>query len=196
VDVAAADLPVYHGPFGKKEAERLLWRAGFGPKPGEAKNVARKGLKQAVDDLLHPPRARLIGPAPTAGGGERSHRRTFGAQSSLVARPHWHEERAFEAERDWSAGRDVFRDRLDEVDDLGTAAVRLDTGLARVGPRPAEAPLGASATGSALSCSFVLIGFTWARTLPSVRSSRCRPAAGPLIGGCVRPACLGWRNRA
>ena len=68
--MAAADVPVYHGPFGKKEAERLLWRAGFGPKPGEAKEVARKGLKRAVDDLLHPPSARLVGKAPTADGGE------------------------------------------------------------------------------------------------------------------------------
>jgi hypothetical protein len=58
-------IPVYQGPFGKKEAERLLWRAGFGPKPGEAARVARKGLKRAVDDLVHPPRARLVGPRPT-----------------------------------------------------------------------------------------------------------------------------------
>ena len=68
--MAAAQVPVYHGPFGRKEAERLLWRAGFGPKPGEAKEVARKGLKRAVDDLLHPPSARLVGKAPTADGGE------------------------------------------------------------------------------------------------------------------------------
>jgi hypothetical protein len=25
--------PVYSGPFGAKQAERLLWRAGFGPRP-------------------------------------------------------------------------------------------------------------------------------------------------------------------
>ena len=68
--VAAAEVPVYHGPFGKREAERLLWRAGGGPQPGEAKDVANKGLKRAVDDLLHPPKARLIGGAPTADGGE------------------------------------------------------------------------------------------------------------------------------
>jgi uncharacterized protein (DUF1800 family) len=68
--VAAAQVPVYHGPFGRKEAERLLWRAGFGPKPGEAKEVAGKGLKRAVDDLLHPPSPRLVGKAPTADGGE------------------------------------------------------------------------------------------------------------------------------
>jgi hypothetical protein len=61
----ASRVPVYRGPFRKREAERLLWRAGFGPKPGEAAKVARKGLKRAVDDLLYPPKARLIGPAPT-----------------------------------------------------------------------------------------------------------------------------------
>ncbi|HEY7003232.1 MAG TPA: DUF1800 domain-containing protein [Gaiellaceae bacterium] len=68
--MAAAHVPVYHGRFGRKEAERLLWRAGFGPKPGEAAHVARKGLNRAVDDLLHPPRARLSGRAPTSDGGE------------------------------------------------------------------------------------------------------------------------------
>jgi len=62
-------VPVYHGPFRKREAERLLWRAGFGPKPGQAAKVAKKGLKQAVDDLLNPPKARLIGPAPTDDDG-------------------------------------------------------------------------------------------------------------------------------
>jgi uncharacterized protein (DUF1800 family) len=58
-------IPVYSGTFGRKEAERLLWRAGFGPKPGEAARVAKKGLKRAVDDLVNPPRARLVGPRPT-----------------------------------------------------------------------------------------------------------------------------------
>jgi uncharacterized protein (DUF1800 family) len=55
---------VYRGTFGRKEAERLLWRAGFGPGPGEALRVARKGLKRAVDDLVYPPRVRLTGRAP------------------------------------------------------------------------------------------------------------------------------------
>ena len=62
-------IPVYHGPFRKREAERLLWRAGFGPKPGEAARVARKGLARAVDDLVNPPKARLIGPRPTDDDG-------------------------------------------------------------------------------------------------------------------------------
>jgi uncharacterized protein (DUF1800 family) len=65
----ASRVPVYHGPFRKREAERLLWRAGFGPKPGEAAKVARKGLKRAVDDLIDPPRSRLIGRAPTDDDG-------------------------------------------------------------------------------------------------------------------------------
>jgi uncharacterized protein (DUF1800 family) len=61
----ASRVPVYRGTFGRKQAERLLWRAGFGPRPGEAARVARKGLKRAVDDLVYPPRARMTGRAPT-----------------------------------------------------------------------------------------------------------------------------------
>jgi uncharacterized protein (DUF1800 family) len=57
-------VPVYRGAFGRKQAERLLWRAGFGPRPGEAARVARKGLKRAVDDLVNPPRLRMTGKAP------------------------------------------------------------------------------------------------------------------------------------
>jgi Protein of unknown function (DUF1800) len=56
--------PVYCGPFGREQAERLLWRAGFGPKPGQAAWLARKGLERAVHWLTHPPRERLRGPAP------------------------------------------------------------------------------------------------------------------------------------
>jgi len=65
----ASRVPVYHGPFRKAQAERLLWRAGFGPKPGEAARVAKKGLGQAVDDLLNPPRPRLVGPGATDDDG-------------------------------------------------------------------------------------------------------------------------------
>jgi uncharacterized protein (DUF1800 family) len=58
-------LPVYRGPFGVPQAERLLWRAGFGPRPGEAKRLAGKGLEGAVRTLTRPPgRERLVGPAP------------------------------------------------------------------------------------------------------------------------------------
>jgi Protein of unknown function (DUF1800) len=47
----------------------LLWRAGFGPKPGQAAAVARKGLSRAVDELVNPPKSRLIGPRPTDDDG-------------------------------------------------------------------------------------------------------------------------------
>jgi uncharacterized protein (DUF1800 family) len=61
---AARKVPVYRGRFGPAQAERLLWRAGFGPRPGEAKRLAKKGLHGAVDSLIHPKRERLIGPRP------------------------------------------------------------------------------------------------------------------------------------
>src|SRR2546421_3573020 len=56
--------PVYRGPFGKPQAERLLWRAGFGPRPGEAEHLAKLGLEGAVHKLTHPGRERLRGPKP------------------------------------------------------------------------------------------------------------------------------------
>ena len=61
-------IPVYGGPFEPEQAERLLWRAGFGPKRGEAEALAQKGLTGAVRSLTNPPRARLIGPAPRPDG--------------------------------------------------------------------------------------------------------------------------------
>jgi uncharacterized protein (DUF1800 family) len=61
--------PVYRGHFGKPQAERLLWRAGFGPRPGEAERLARLGLHRAVHSLTHPGRERLHGPRPHDGDG-------------------------------------------------------------------------------------------------------------------------------
>jgi uncharacterized protein (DUF1800 family) len=57
-------LPVYRGRFGPPQAERLLWRAGFGPRPGEARALACKGLRQAVLSLTRPAAMGLQGPAP------------------------------------------------------------------------------------------------------------------------------------
>ena len=57
-------LPVYRGPFGKPQAERLLWRAGFGPRKGEAEALAKKGLAGAVHALVNPGFERLVGPKP------------------------------------------------------------------------------------------------------------------------------------
>ncbi|MGZ5331454.1 MAG: DUF1800 domain-containing protein, partial [Solirubrobacterales bacterium] len=61
---------VYSGPFGRPEATRLLNRAGFGPKPGQAEALAKKGLKAAVHSLTRPSGpAVLSGPAPVDGEG-------------------------------------------------------------------------------------------------------------------------------
>ncbi len=61
-------LPVYRGRFGVPEAERLLWRAGFGPKPGESKHVAGLGLHGAVQYLTRPHSQKLAGPKPQVDG--------------------------------------------------------------------------------------------------------------------------------
>ena len=57
-------MPVYKGRFGPEQAERLLWRGGFGPRPGEARELARKGLHGAVASLTRPASRALSGPPP------------------------------------------------------------------------------------------------------------------------------------
>jgi uncharacterized protein (DUF1800 family) len=57
-------VPRYRGPFGPDEARRLLWRAGFGPRPGQAERLAKHGLDRAVRSLTHPRSRRLTGPRP------------------------------------------------------------------------------------------------------------------------------------
>jgi Protein of unknown function (DUF1800) len=64
-----ARVPVYTGPFGRAQAERLLWRAGFGPRAGDERRLARLGLDGAVHELLHPGTETLVGSAPTDAGG-------------------------------------------------------------------------------------------------------------------------------
>src|SRR3989440_394104 len=56
--------PVYDGPFGQAEAERLLWRAGFGPRPDEAYTYSKLGLRGAVHRLTNPGAEKLTGPWP------------------------------------------------------------------------------------------------------------------------------------
>ena len=63
-------LPVYSGRFTTKQAERLLWRAGFGPRPGQAAALARHGLRAAVLSLTRPSDRSLAGPAPTVKNGQ------------------------------------------------------------------------------------------------------------------------------
>jgi uncharacterized protein (DUF1800 family) len=62
--VRVSDVPFYRGPFGKPQAERLLWRAGFGARPGEAEALARRGLDAAVHSLTRPGPMQLVGPEP------------------------------------------------------------------------------------------------------------------------------------
>ncbi|MDX6411316.1 MAG: hypothetical protein QOE91_832 [Gaiellaceae bacterium] len=57
-------LPVYRGPFKAAQAERLLWRAGFGPKKGDPARLAKLGLTGAVHSLTRPGASKLVGPAP------------------------------------------------------------------------------------------------------------------------------------
>jgi uncharacterized protein (DUF1800 family) len=57
-------VAVYSGKFGPAEAERLLWRAGFGPRPGEADALAKLGLDGAVHALTHPGAEKFVGKKP------------------------------------------------------------------------------------------------------------------------------------
>jgi uncharacterized protein (DUF1800 family) len=61
-------LPVYRGAWGPVQAERLLWRAGFGPRRGDRERFAKLGLEGSVRALTHPPAERLRGPKPTVDG--------------------------------------------------------------------------------------------------------------------------------
>jgi uncharacterized protein (DUF1800 family) len=57
-------VAAYTGTFGAAQAERLLWRAGFGPRKGEAEALAQLGLDRAVESLTNPGSEKLVGPAP------------------------------------------------------------------------------------------------------------------------------------
>ena len=62
-------IGIYAGPFGRAQAERLLWRAGFGPRPGQLDAVAAMDLEAAVMSLTRPTgEAPMDGPEPTVGG--------------------------------------------------------------------------------------------------------------------------------
>ena len=50
----SSPIAIYSGPFGVRQAERLLWRAGFGPSPGHAELLASVGLHRAVGALTRP----------------------------------------------------------------------------------------------------------------------------------------------
>jgi uncharacterized protein (DUF1800 family) len=63
-------VPPPPAPMSARQAERLLWRAGFGPKPGDVARVAAMGLDAAIAELVHPVgEPTLVGPAPQDGDG-------------------------------------------------------------------------------------------------------------------------------
>ncbi|MEA2168451.1 MAG: hypothetical protein QOF76_1751 [Solirubrobacteraceae bacterium] len=59
-------IALYSGTFGPRQAERLLWRAGFGPRPEQAAQLAALGLQEAVVSLTRPSGAAVMeGPEPS-----------------------------------------------------------------------------------------------------------------------------------
>ena len=64
-------IPRYRGHFGPAHAERLLWRAGFGPRKGEARALSQLGLENAVHSLTHPGPEKLVGRPPRTDKGHR-----------------------------------------------------------------------------------------------------------------------------
>jgi hypothetical protein len=66
-------IAVYQGTFGRHQAERLLFRAGFGPRPGDVDRLVSLGLEEAVVSLTRPTGAApMYGPAPTVDGAPLS----------------------------------------------------------------------------------------------------------------------------
>jgi hypothetical protein len=64
-------IATYGGTFGRRQAERLLWRAGFGPAPGQAEALAALGLEQAILSLTRPTGDPVYaGPAPQHDDGD------------------------------------------------------------------------------------------------------------------------------
>jgi uncharacterized protein (DUF1800 family) len=63
-------IPTYTGSFTVSQATRLLWRAGCGPAPGQATQLASLGLDGAVASLTRPVGAAVLtGASPTNVGG-------------------------------------------------------------------------------------------------------------------------------
>jgi uncharacterized protein (DUF1800 family) len=63
--LSSSPIATFRGPFTERHATRLLWRAGFGPKRGQARQLAALGLGGAVASLTRPSgAAQLIGQPP------------------------------------------------------------------------------------------------------------------------------------
>jgi hypothetical protein len=58
-------VPLFTKSISERNMERLLWRAGFGPAPGQAAQLASRGIGDVVHSLTRPGgAARLTGPEP------------------------------------------------------------------------------------------------------------------------------------
>jgi uncharacterized protein (DUF1800 family) len=67
----SSPIRIHTGPFTARDATRLLWRAGFGPQPGQGRRLAALGLDGAVSSLTRPSGAvRLIGRPPHDSHGQ------------------------------------------------------------------------------------------------------------------------------
>jgi len=67
--VIKSPVAVYAGRFGRAQAERLTWRAGFGPRPGQLDALVGMDLEAAVMSFTRPTgTAPLDGPEPTRDG--------------------------------------------------------------------------------------------------------------------------------
>jgi hypothetical protein len=101
------------GAFGRPQAERLLWRAGFGPMPGDADRLAAMGLDAAVRSLVYPGApAQLVGPEPyDAGAGALAPQDLWGHDGlwwldRMVRSTHQLQERMTLIWHDWFATSD------------------------------------------------------------------------------------------
>ena len=62
--------PVFGGDVGQPQLKRLLWRAGFGPRPGEVDALAGRSLEDVVHSLTRPSGgANLNGAEPSTSDG-------------------------------------------------------------------------------------------------------------------------------
>ena len=52
--IPSSPIATLRGRFTDTHATRLLWRAGFGPEPGQARRLAALGLDGAVASLTRP----------------------------------------------------------------------------------------------------------------------------------------------
>jgi len=68
---SSAPVPAHEAALTLADAHRLLWRAGFGPVPGQAQALAGQSVQQVVYGLTRPSgEAVLSGPAPVDEQGE------------------------------------------------------------------------------------------------------------------------------